>query len=89
MLPDHQQSHSLSELGHERSSKMGANYWATIWIKGLQNDNVKEAKANGMKAFAYTLDFPFLIRKYMRDGHYDGMVSNRPTIVAYEYYTRP
>lgn len=88
-LPGYQSIPSLCELEQDSAMKMKAKIWATSWSKGLQTEDVLAAQQKGMRAFAWTLDVPRKIREFMREGRFNGITTNRPTYVAYEYYNRP
>ena len=88
-LPDWKKFLSLCELGQDSTLKMNAKIWATTWPKGLQNEEVAAMQAKGLRVFAWTLDVPRKIREFMREGRFNGIVTNRPSAVAYEYYARP
>lgn len=87
-LPNFQNIPSLCELEQDSAVKMKADIWATSWTKGLQVEEVATAQQKGMRAFAWTLDVPRKIKEYMREGRFNGIVTNRPSAVAYEYYRR-
>ena len=88
-LPDFETIPSLCELEQDSAMKMKAKIWATTWTKGLQTEDVVAAQRKGMRAFAWTLDVPRKIREFMREGRFNGITTNRPTYVAYEYYGKP
>ena len=87
-LPQYERIPSLCELDQDSAVKMKAKIWATSWTKGLQTEDVLAAQAKGMRAFAWTLDVPRKIKEFMREGRFNGITTNRPTFVAYEYYNR-
>ncbi len=87
-LPGYQGIPVLTELGQDSAAKIDADIWATSWIKGLQTEDVLKAQQKGMRALAWTLDVPRKIKEYMREGRFNGIVTNRPSAVAYEYYNR-
>jgi glycerophosphoryl diester phosphodiesterase len=87
-LPDYKSIAALCEMDQDSASKIGADIWATSWTKGLQTEEVTAAQQKGMRAFAWTLDVPRKIKEYMREGRFNGIVTNRPSAVAYEYYQR-
>ncbi|HEV7333348.1 MAG TPA: glycerophosphodiester phosphodiesterase family protein [Flavisolibacter sp.] len=88
-LPRHSSIPSLCELDQEKAKRMGAEIWATTWIKGLQSEEVADAHRKGMRALTFTMDVPLAIREFMQDGQFDGIVTNRPSAVAFHHYTRP
>ncbi|NTS39342.1 glycerophosphodiester phosphodiesterase [Flavisolibacter sp. BT320] len=87
-LPDYASIPSLCELDQEKAKSMGAEIWATTWVKGLQTEEVAEAHSKGLRAFAFTMDVPLAITEFMEDGSFDGIVTNRPSGVAYHHFIR-
>jgi glycerophosphoryl diester phosphodiesterase len=87
-LPAYKVIPSLSEMDQDSATKIGADIWATSWIKGLQLEEVAAAQQKAMRTFAWTLDVPRKIKQYMRQGRFNGIVTNRPSAVAYEYFMR-
>jgi glycerophosphoryl diester phosphodiesterase len=87
-LPGYNVIPSLTEMKQDSAMKMKAKIWATTWTKGLQTEDVLAAQAKGMRAFAWTLDVPRKIKEFMREGRFNGITTNRPSAVAYEYYSR-
>jgi hypothetical protein len=55
----------------------------------LQNEEVQRMQAEGRRAFAWTMDIPENILRYMRQGRFNGILSNYPSLVAYYYYVAP
>ncbi len=87
-LPDYRNIPSVCELEQDSATKIAAKLWATSWTKGLQVEEVSAAHRKGMEAVAWTLDVPRKIKEFMREGRFNGIVTNRPSAVAYEYYQR-
>jgi glycerophosphoryl diester phosphodiesterase len=87
-LPAYQEIPAVCELEQDSATKIGADLWATSWTKGLQLEEVSAAQQKGMRAVAWTLDVPRKIKEFMRQGQFNGIVTNRPSAVAYEYYRR-
>ena len=56
------------------------------------SDNRKNAvagvQAAGRKAFVWTLDVPEYIAQFTNEGLFDGILSNYPSLVAYNYYVK-
>ena len=60
----------------------------TRFTLGLQNDQVDMIHGQGRKAFVWTLDQPDLINQFINQGHFDGILSNYASLVAYNYYVK-
>ncbi len=85
-LPNYAGTPSLCELSIDDVVKTNAKIWAPRFTEGTQTDKVAEVHAQGRKAFVWTLDVPDFIKQYIREGDFDGILSNYPTCVAYNYY---
>jgi glycerophosphoryl diester phosphodiesterase len=85
-LPDYANTPSLCELSIEDVEKTNAMVWAPRFTLGTQNDQVDNIHIQGRKAFVWTLDVPEFITDFVTNGHFDGILSNYPSCVAYNYY---
>jgi glycerophosphoryl diester phosphodiesterase len=54
----------------------------------LQNDEVAGQQQQGRRVFTWTMDIEENIDRYMREGRFNGILTNYPSIVAYQYYVR-
>jgi glycerophosphoryl diester phosphodiesterase len=77
----------LCELDLSSLEKSNSKIWAPRWTLGLQTDQIEELHARGIKVFTWTLDEFTFIKKYIKKGKFDGILTNYPFLVAYEYYT--
>ena len=87
-LPDYASTPSLCELSMADVQRTNAKIWAPRFTEGTQNDNVATIHAQGRRAFVWTVDVPEFIEQFIRDGHFDGLLSNYPSTTAYYYYAR-
>lgn len=87
-LPDYRVTPSLCELSTEDVQRTNALVWAPRFTEGTQNDKVAAIQALGKKAFVWTLDVPEFIEQFIRDGNFDGILSNFPSCVAFNYYVQ-
>lgn len=62
-------------------------YWGPRYSEGLQLDDVDQAHAQGIQVYAWTLNDKQLIKDYINNGRFDGMISDYPAYVNYYYYT--
>ena len=85
-LPGYQAVPSLIELSLENVQDVNARIWAPQWTLGLQNDEVSRMQSQGRRAFVWTMDVSENILQYMREGRFNGILSNYPSLVAYHYY---
>jgi glycerophosphoryl diester phosphodiesterase len=86
--PDYQNIPSLCELDINLVTQVNAKIWAPRFTQGTQLDLVNQMHSEGRKAFVWTLDEPAFIESFMRDGKFDGILSNYPSLVAYYHYIR-
>lgn len=85
-LPNYKNVPSLCELGAEETEQINAKIWAPRFTEGTQNDLVDQEHANGRRVYVWTLDEPEFINRFINDGHFDGILSNFPSCVAFNYY---
>lgn len=85
-LPDYANTPSLCELSIEDVEKTNAKVWAPRFTEGTQNDQVERIHAQGRRAFVWTVDVPEFITRFTNEGHFDGILSNFPSCVAFNYY---
>ena len=87
-FPDFELIPTLSELTTDNARDLGSRAWAPRWTQGTQNDLVDQIHAEGRIALCWTIDVPAFIQQYLQEGHFDGLLSNYPSLVAYYYYMR-
>jgi glycerophosphoryl diester phosphodiesterase len=78
---------TLCEQSVELAIENGSKYYAPRFTEGLVLDAVQKAKANGIKVLSWTLNDKNMIRNYLVNGQFDGMISDYPAYVVYDYYT--
>jgi glycerophosphoryl diester phosphodiesterase len=88
-LPDHRNIPSVCELDPEDAADINARVWAPRWTLGLQNDRVAAVQAQGRRVFVWTLDAQENIDLFIRNGRFNGILSDHPSAVAYSYYAQP
>lgn len=88
-LPAYQTTPSLVELDPKDVRDLNARVWAPQWTLGLQNEEVARMQAEGRRAFTWTMDVPENVQEYMKQGNFNGILSNLPSITAYYYYVAP
>lgn len=87
-LPDYAVTPSLCELSIADVERTNSIIWAPRFTEGTQNDQVAAIQAQGKKVFVWTLDVPEFIEQFIRDGNFDGILSNFPSCVAFNYYVQ-
>ncbi len=79
---------SLCELSIDKVRKANSIVWAPRWTLGMLTNEVAEMHAENRLVFVWTLDDRKFIKEYINNADFDGILTNYPTIVAYEYYTK-
>ncbi|MDQ3100220.1 MAG: glycerophosphodiester phosphodiesterase [Bacteroidota bacterium] len=87
-LTNYQEIPSLNELELNDVRETNSDIWAPTWVSGQQDEDVLIMKSEGRKVFVWTMDVPNFIEQYMYQGHFDGILSNYPSLVAYYHYVR-
>lgn len=79
---------AICELDLSDVRRTNAVAWAPAWTLGPMLQQVAEMHSEGRRVFFWTLDGEEFIRVFLKESVPDGMVTNYPSIVAYEYYVR-
>jgi len=85
-LPGYTEIPSLCELTVDDVRKLNSLVWAPRWTLGTQNDLVQQMHDEGRLAVTWTIDQPSWIQEYITEGHFDGLLTNFPYVVAYYHY---
>jgi len=86
--PNYQQLQTLCELSTDDVRAVDAEVWGPRWTQGTLDAEVAAMKAEGRRAFVWTLDVPNYINQFIATGTFDGILTNYPTAVAYAYYVQ-
>lgn len=86
--PTYQSIPSLCELTVDDVTNINAKVWAPRWTLGLLTPEVNAMHTQNRKVYCWTLDNEAFIKKYIREGDFDGILTNYPTIVSYYHYLR-
>jgi glycerophosphoryl diester phosphodiesterase len=87
-LPGYQNVPSVCELSIEKLERANSHIWAPRWTLGTQNEEVARMHNEGRKAYVWTLDVPGNVATFLKEGHFDGILSNYPSAVAFYYYAQ-
>lgn len=79
---------TLCELDVSSVRRANSIYWAPRWTLGTQTSTVLELQNEGRGAFVWTMDDPAFIESFLKDGKFNGILTNYPSLVAYYHYTR-
>lgn len=84
--PSYQSIPSLCELSPEGARELSSQAWGPRWTLGTQNDLVASVQGEGRLVLTWTIDSPNYIKQYIQQGRFNGLLSNYPSYVAYEFY---
>ena len=87
-VPNYQDLNNLCELEPSIVRQTNAEVWGPRWTLGLQTAEVNAMHSEGREVITWTLDDPNWIKSFIKDGDFDGILTNYPTAVAYNYYVQ-
>jgi hypothetical protein len=76
----------LCELSAEQVRSVDARIWAPRWTLGPMPEETSRLRMEGRKTVVWTLDQREFILPFLTDGKIDGILTNYPALVAFEYY---
>jgi glycerophosphoryl diester phosphodiesterase len=86
-LPGYAGLPSLCEMEPEVARGMQAKVWAPQYTSGPQPETVFSMQADGHRVFVWSLDHPMMIRYYMEQSPFDGLVTNAAPVVSHWWWT--
>jgi glycerophosphoryl diester phosphodiesterase len=86
-LPAYTQVPSVCEV-LSKVNQVNAKVWGASWSEGLQTAEVNQMHAQGRSVIAWTVNEPQYITQFMTEGNFDGLLSDYPSEIAYQYYAR-
>ncbi|OGU24968.1 MAG: hypothetical protein A2X66_04950 [Ignavibacteria bacterium GWA2_54_16] len=86
--PLHPSARALCEFDVADVRRTNATVWGPSWARGPMTEDVITMHNEGRRVFFWTLDEADYIRVFLNEGVLDGIVTDYPSIVAYEYYVR-
>lgn len=87
-IPYHKDRLSMSEISLESAIKIGSEVYAPRWTLGTLEQEVSAAHAKNFKVITWTVDLEAIMRKFLEQGNFDGILTNYPSILAYHYYSQ-
>jgi len=84
--PNYKERPSLCEISLARTKELSSTVYAPRWTLGTLDDEVADAHANNIKVVTWTVDLATVMKKYLNLGDFDGILTNYPSILAYEFY---
>ena len=79
----------LCELSLDEAITLQCKYWGPRWTEGTQNEETARAHSLGMRAFTWTLNSEEFIVSFMKNGNFDGMITDYPAFPVFHYYSQP
>jgi glycerophosphoryl diester phosphodiesterase len=77
---------ALCELSPNNVRDIKAKVWAPRWTLGPLPADAQQMRSEGRKTFVWTLDQREFILPFITGGNLDGILTNYPALVAFEYY---
>lgn len=87
-FPDHLNLPSLCELSLDKAKTAGSKVFAPRWTLGYLEPETIDAHANNIRIVTWTLDDPEGMHSVITETEYDGVLSNYPSMLTYEYYSQ-
>jgi glycerophosphoryl diester phosphodiesterase len=78
---------TMCELTFQDVIDNGCTRWGPRYSRGLLLSDVATAHSMGIKVISWTLNDEGLIANYMKNGQFDGFISDYPCFVVYDWYT--
>jgi len=77
----------LCELEVQDVIDNNCQFWGPRYSRGLLLNEVDQMHQRGVKVISWTLNDKGIIRDYMKNGRFDGFISDYPAFVVYDFYT--
>jgi len=87
-LPNHTTIPSLCELSIDDAIAASSNVFAPRWTLGILTQEAATAHANNMRVVTWTLDDPASMNEVITNSEYDGILTNYPSMLAYQLYSQ-
>lgn len=87
-LQQNNQLASICELSTDEVQNINADFWAPRWTNGAMTEEVNLMHSQKRKVITWTMDDRNFIKKYLAETNFDGILTNYPVIVAYEYWIK-
>ena len=78
---------TLAEETIDKAIDTDNEFFGPRYTLGLLLPEVEKAHANNIKVISWTLNSKGLIVNYLQNGKFDGMITDYPAYVVYNYYT--
>jgi len=78
---------TMCELSIQDVIDNKCQFWGPRFSEGLLLDDIAIAHSKGIKVYSWTVNDQKLITSYLKNGKFDGFISDYPAYVVYDYYT--
>lgn len=78
---------TMCELTLQDVIDNGCTRWGPRYSRGLLLSDVAQAHSMGIRVISWTLNDEGLLANYMKNGQFDGFISDYPCFVVYDWYT--
>ena len=87
-VPNSNERPNLCEISFARAKELNSVVYAPRWTLGTLDAEVAEAHSRNMKVISWTVDLNTVMRKFISVGNFDGILTDYPSILAYEFYSK-
>jgi glycerophosphoryl diester phosphodiesterase len=77
---------TMCELSMQDVIDNNCQYFGPRFTLGLLTEDVAKAHSLGIKVYSWTLNDKTIIQDYLKNGQFDGFISDYPAYVVYDYY---
>jgi len=79
---------TLAEETVDKAIASNSEFFGPRYTLGLLLPDVQRAHDNGIKVISWTLNSQALISNYLKNGQFDGFITDYSAYVVYEFYTK-
>ncbi len=84
----HTQAPSICELDPPDVERAGSVAWGPRWTEGSLTNEAIQIRTEGKRVIYWTLDKAEFIVPFINHGNLDGILTDHPALVSYNYYSR-
>ncbi|MBP9211593.1 MAG: hypothetical protein KBF97_02275 [Bacteroidetes bacterium] len=82
-------ANALCEVSVDAVRSVNARVWAPRWTLGPMRAQAEQLRAEGRRTIVWTLDQKEFITPFFTENAVDGILTNYPALVAFEYHVLP
>lgn len=87
-VPNSKERPNLCEISFARAKELNSVVYAPRWTLGTLDAEITEAHSRNMKVVTWTVDLSSVMKQYLSVGNFDGILTNYPSVLAYEFYSQ-